>query len=130
MKVRIDGDEPETPKITKGLNIMRWSESFKDYLRQCFGVRRIPLIYVVRDEETSPAALPPLATGQPHSELAGSIEEELIARASHVHALFREDNGLVYFKLEAATRGTSYAASIKPFSRARDGRGAIKALES
>ena len=69
-------------------------------------------------------------TGQPHSELAGSIEEELIARASHVHALFREDNGLVYFKLEAATRGTSYAASIKPFSRARDGRGAIKALES
>ena len=63
MKVRIDGDEPETPKITKGLNIMRWSESFKDYLRQCFGVRRIPLIYVVRDEETAPAALPPLATG-------------------------------------------------------------------
>ena len=130
MKVRIDGDEPETPKITKGLNIMRWSESFKDYLRQCFGVRTIPLIYVVRDDETVPATIPPLATGQPHSELAGSIEEELIARASHAHALFREDNGLVYFKLEAATRGTSYAASIKPFSRARDGIGAIKALES
>jgi hypothetical protein len=27
MKVKIDGDEPETPKIVKGVNIMRWSKS-------------------------------------------------------------------------------------------------------
>jgi hypothetical protein len=128
IKVRIDGDEPETPKIEKGLNIMRWSESFKDVLRQCFGVRRIPLIYVTRDDEAVPAAVPPLAPGQPHSVEAGSVEEELIARASHTHALFREDNALVYFKLEAATRGTAYAASIKPFQRARNGRGALEAL--
>ena len=128
MNVRIDGDEPETPKIIKGLNIMRWSESFKDYLRQCFGVRSIPLIYVTRDEVAVPAVVPPLAAGQPHSTVAGSVEEELIARASHTHALFREDNGLVYFKLEVATRGTSYAASIKPFQRARNGRGALEAL--
>jgi hypothetical protein len=128
MKVRIDGDEPETPKIAKGLNIMHWSESFKDVLRQCFGVRSIPLIYVTRDNEAVPAAIPPLAAGQPHSVEAGSVEEELIARASHNHPLFREDNGLVYFKLEAATRGTAYAASIKPFQRDRNGRGALEAL--
>ncbi len=67
MKVRIDGDEPETPKIEKGLNIMRWSESFKDVLCQCFGVRSIPLIYVTRDDEAVPAVVPPLAPGQPHS---------------------------------------------------------------
>jgi hypothetical protein len=115
MKVRIDGDEPETPKIAKGLNIMRWSESFKDVLRQCFGVRSIPLIYVTRDDVAVPVAVPPLAAGQPHSVEAGSVEEELIARASHNHPLFREDNGLVYFKLEAATRG-------------RNGRGALEAL--
>ena len=130
MKVRIDGDEPETPKITKGLNIMRWSESFKDVLRQCFGVRRIPLIYVARDMVAVPAVVPVLAAGQPHSVEAGSVEEELIARASHTHPLFREDNSLVYFKLEAATRGTSYAASIKPFQRFRNGRGALEALLS
>ena len=59
---------------------------------------------------------------------AGSVEKELIARASHNHPLFREDNGLVYFKLEAATRGTAYAASIKPFQCARNGRGALEAL--
>jgi hypothetical protein len=128
MKVRIDGDEPDTPKIAKGLNIMRWSESFKDVLRQCFGVRSIPLIYVTRENEAVPVAISPLAAGQPHSVEAGSVEEELIARASHNHPLFREDNGLVYFKLEAATRGTSYAASIKPFQRARNGRGALEAL--
>jgi hypothetical protein len=113
MKVRIDGDESETAKIEKGLNIMRWSESFKDMLCQCFGIRSIPLIYATRDDEAVPAAVPSLAAGQPHSVVAGSVEEELIARASHNHPLFREDNGLVYFKLEAATRGTAYAASIK-----------------
>jgi hypothetical protein len=128
MKVRIDGDEPDTPKTAKGLNIMRWSESFKDVLRQCFGVRSIPLIYVTRENEVVPVAISQLAAGQPHSVEAGSVEEELIAWASHNHPLFREDNGLVYFKLEAATRGTLYAASIKPFQRARNGRGALEAL--
>ena len=37
---------------------------------------------------------------------------------------------MVYYHLEKATRGTSYAASIKPFTRAKDGRGAWKALPS
>ena len=27
-------DEPETPKITKGLNVMKWSESFRDHLHR------------------------------------------------------------------------------------------------
>ena len=58
------------------------------------------------------------------------MEGELIARASHTHALFRDDNSVVYFHLEEATRGTSYAASIKPFQKVKDGRGAWKALTS
>ena len=51
-------------------------------------------------------------------------------RAAHTHALFRDDNSVVYYHLEEATRGTSYAASIKPFQRGKDGRGAWKALTS
>ena len=51
------------------------------------------------------------------------MESELIARAAHTHALFRDDNSVVYYHLEEATRGTSYAASIKPFQRGKDGRG-------
>ena len=58
------------------------------------------------------------------------MEGELVARASHTHALFRDDNSVVYYHLEEATRGTSYAASIKPFHRGKDGRGAWKAVTS
>ena len=56
------------------------------------------------------------------------MEGELVARAAHTHALSRDDNSVVYYHLE--TRGTSYAASIKPFQRGKDGRGAWKALTS
>jgi hypothetical protein len=55
---------------------------------------------------------------------------ELIARASHGHPLFREDNSAMYYKIEEATRGTPYAASIKPFQRTKNGRGAWFALSS
>ena len=56
------------------------------------------------------------------------MEGELVARAAHTHALYRDDNSVVYYHLEEATRGTSYAASIKPFQRGKYGRGAWKAL--
>ena len=56
------------------------------------------------------------------------MEAELIARAAHTHALFRDDNSVGYYHLEEPTRGTSYASSIKPFQRGKDGRGAWKAL--
>ena len=90
----------------------------------------IPLAYVIRTDPQVPGIAPTLSPNQPHSTEHGSVEEELIARASHTHALFRDDNSVVYYHLEKATRGTSYAASIKPFTRAKDGRGAWKALTS
>jgi hypothetical protein len=68
--------------------------------------------------------------GQPHSDEHGSVEAELIARASHNNALYRDDNASVYYLLEEATRTTPYAASIKPFQRAKDGRAAWFALRS
>ena len=58
------------------------------------------------------------------------MEGELVARAAHAHALFRDDNSVAYHHLEEASRGTSYAASIKPFQRGKDERGAWKALPS
>jgi hypothetical protein len=66
--------------------------------------------------------------GQPHSLEHGSVEAELVARAQHNHALYRDDNANVYYRLEEATRTTAYAASIKPFQRTKDGRGAFQAL--
>ena len=72
-------------------------------------------MYIIHDEPNPPAAAPPLAAGQPHSIEHGSVEAELIAQASHTHALFRDDNSDQYYLLEEATQGTQYATSIKPF---------------
>ena len=89
----------------------------------------IPLAYVIRIDPQVPGPAPTLAPNQPHSTEHGSVEGELIARASHTHALFRDDNSVVYYHLEEATKGTSYAASIKSFQKVKDGRGAWKALK-
>jgi predicted RNA-binding protein YlxR (DUF448 family) len=91
----------------------------------------ISLAYVTREEEDVAAAAPPLAANRPHSSTVhGSVEGELIARASHDHPLFRDDNSQVYYTIEEATRTTSYAASIKPYQRAKNGRGAWLALKA
>ena len=87
----------------------------------------IPLAYVTRKDDDVPALVPPLMAGQPHSEVHGSIEGEMIVRASHTHAMFRDDNAAAN-ALEEATCSTSYAASIKPFQRMKNGRGALQAL--
>ena len=123
------GDEPEVPKITKALPIIKWTEAFRDYLHRVIGVRMIPLAYVIRPEATVPA-IGAQAAGTPHSVQHEAVEMELIARASHGHPLFRGDNSAVYYKLEEATRATSYAASIKPFQRTKNGRDAWLALSN
>ena len=121
-------DNPDTPKITRSLPIINWTEAFFDFLHRVIGERTIPLAYVVRTEAEVPVAVPALANGQPYGEEYGSVEAELIARASHNHPLFREDNASVYFLLEEATRSTGYAASIKPFQREKNGRAAWLAI--
>ena len=127
---RKDGGDPDVPTITKALPIIKWTEVFQDFLHRVIGARMIPLAYVVRIDPHVPGPAPTLAPNQPHSTEHGSVEGELIARASHTHARFRDDNSVVYYHLEEATRGTSYAASIKPFQKAKDGKGAWKALTS
>ena len=128
LKERKDEDDPDVPKITKALPIIKWTEAFQDFLNRVIGARMIPLAYVIQIDPQVPGNAPPFAANQPHSPEHGSVEAELIARAAHTHALFRDDNSVVYYHLEEATRGTSYAASIKPFQRGKDGRGAWKAL--
>ena len=115
LKEKKGDDSPETHKISKALPVIKWTEAFKDFLNRKIGNRNIPLVYIIHEVPNPPAAAPPLAPGQPHSLEYGSVEAELIARASHAHALFRNDNSDLYFLLEEATRGTQYAASIKPY---------------
>ena len=110
------------------LPIIKLTEAFQDRLHRVIGVRMIPLAYVTRKDEGIPAVSPPLQAGQPHSEAHGSIEGEMIVQASHTHAMIQDDNVAVYYALEEATRSTSYAASIKPFQRTKNGCGTLQDL--
>ena len=77
-----------------------------------------------------PAPAPVLAINQPFSTVHGSVIGELCACASHTHASFSDDNEDVYHLIEEATHGTQYSASIRPFTRTKNGRGAMLALTS
>ena len=128
LKGHKEDDEPDVPKISKSLPSIKWTEAFQHFLHPVIVVRMIPLAYVTRAVVDVPVIVPVLENNQPHSEEHGSAENKLIAQASHDHKLFREDNANVYYHLEEATRGTSYVASIKPFQRSKNGRGAWGAL--
>ena len=88
------------------------------------------MAYAIGPDATVPT-IGPQATGRtPQFAEHEEIETELIFRASHGHPLFREDNLAVYYKLEEATRATSYAASIKPYQRTKNGRDAWLVVSS
>ena len=99
LKSKLDKDVPDTPKITRGLNVIKWSESFIDYFHRCIVVYKVTLTYFIRTDDDVPEICPPIAVGQPQSVDAGSIEMELIMRASHNHPNYRVENEKVYFKL-------------------------------
>lgn len=127
--LRAKDDDSELPKITKTVGIVKWIEAYESYALHKIGVRNAPLSYVIREDATVPAAAPAIATGQPHSIDHGSVRGEMIARLSHTHALFRDDNASVFDDIEEATRGTKYASSISPFKRTKNGRAAFLALK-
>lgn len=70
-----------------------------DYLYRYIGVRNTALAYVI---QTNPIVLviTALQLRSPHSEEHGSVKAELIAPASRAHPLDREDNQIVYYKIE------------------------------
>lgn len=130
LQERSKEDPPDVPKISKALPVLKWAEAFDDHLTRCIGKRNIPLAYVTREEAIVAGQPPALANNLPHSDVYGSVETELIALATHAHPLYRDDNAEVYYALEEATRGTQYAASLKPFQRGKDGRAALFAIKN
>ena len=123
-------DKPEVPVLHKNSTPLKWIESFKDCLFRTYGIRKTPLLYVVReDDEVPDEGDDPLTAGKAYGE-SGSVLDELIKRLDHDDPLFKSDNAAVYGMLEKATRGTVYASTIKPFSRTKDGRSAWLAMVS
>lgn len=88
----------------------------------------MPLAYAVRDDAVLGNPLPALAADSPHSEANGSIEDEMVARVSQADPLYRDDNTKVHNYLEEAARSASYAASIKPCQRGKNGKDAWLSL--
>lgn len=133
------GSKPDVPCITKSNPPLRWTDTFMDYCLNTFGVRKTPLAYVIRDKvevqlEVRPAGdttsiVDPLIQGCSYGH-GGSVLNDLIARLSHNHPLFKTDNAKVYSALEEATRSTAYSSTVKAFSRRRDGRSAWQAIVS
>lgn len=123
-----DDDSPEAPKMSKTVGMVKWLEAYEGYAKQRIGVRNAPLAYVLRENVAVPATAPALQAGQPHSDEHGSVREEMIARLSHTHGLYNDDNALVWDDIEAATRGTKFAPTIAPFKKSKNGRAAYLAL--
>ena len=82
LKERKDEDDPDVPKITKALPIIKWTEAFQDFLNRDIGARMIPLAYEIQIDPQVPGNAPPLAANQPHSTEHGSVEAE---RPTHRH---------------------------------------------
>ena len=96
-------DVPKLPTLSK-INIpLKWCESFKHYLYATFGVRKIPLTYVIRESvnETPENGSDPNAGYDPLQDNklygnSGSVLGDLIACASHSHPLYKTDNATVF----------------------------------
>ena len=104
---------------------MHWTEIFLHFLSMIVGAINVPFACVVLATDIVDDSAPfELMEGTCYAEDAGSLEEELIKRASRVHPLFKEDNVSVYYMLEEATKQMVYSNSTKPFQGKKDGKNA------
>jgi hypothetical protein len=122
-------DVGQAPKLTKDWVIHKWLESFQQHLSDKIGVRNGPLTYLTRPEVAPPVLLARVP-GEPYSSNFISIEEELRFCLPHAHNLYRPDNSALFQMVERATTGHDVGATIAPFRRTQNGRGAILAIIS
>ena len=58
LEERKDEDDPDVPKITKALPIIKWTEAFQDFLNRVIGAMMIPLAYVIQIDPQVPGNAP------------------------------------------------------------------------
>eukprot|EP00957_Ditylum_brightwellii_P190368 14491488-Ditylum_brightwellii.AAC.1 len=117
LKDRKQQMQPVVLKITGELPIMQWVDVFDDFLNWKIGVRTISLSYATRATALISMPVSVHRDDLPHGEELDSIEEELVAQASHTHPLYHEDNTTVYYCLEETVQGSQYASSLKLFQQ-------------
>ena len=122
--------KPDITKLSNNSTVAKWDDSIMVYASQVYGARKSTLEYLIRAKIAVSMPHPGLATGQPHSDEAVSIQGEQALRLSHTHPLYRDDKKSLFVVLEVALRGTTFDSSIKPFQRTGNGHGAYEALIS
>eukprot|EP00957_Ditylum_brightwellii_P095997 7314089-Ditylum_brightwellii.AAC.2 len=90
-KVQKQQTQPKVLKITRELLIMQWTDVFNDFLHRKVGVRTIPFSYMTRAILLATRPSSDHKDDLPHLEEFDSIEEELVAQASHTYPLYCED---------------------------------------
>ena len=120
-------DDLPVPSLKQMKVFTKWWEAMVLYFSNKFGVRNIPLSWIIREDALPPNPLPALAPGKPHTP-GNSIVDDAVLMYSHDNPLFDMDNTTVFSTVEQATRGTQQAATVKPHGRKMDGRAAVTAL--
>lgn len=121
-------DVPQVPALTKPNPPLRWCESFKNVCYNTSGVRKIPLLYIIREnvEVTPEAGTNTTVTydlckiNKSHGS-SDSVLEDLILCTSHSHPLFKQDNVTVFTMIEEAAQGSQFATTIQPFKNKKNG---------
>eukprot|EP00957_Ditylum_brightwellii_P070363 5345837-Ditylum_brightwellii.AAC.1 len=71
---------------------MRWVDVFGDFLSRKIRVRTTPLSYITRKTALASRPVSVNRENLPQGEEFESIQEELVAQASHTHPIYCEDN--------------------------------------
>jgi hypothetical protein len=116
------------PRLTKDKPVYKWLEQMSQHLGRVIGVRNTPFTYLIRPDVQPPANLGARAVDQPYTEEYESIEREMTLCVTHNHTLGRSDNSALFQILETAIQGHDVSATIAPFKRTQDGRGAYNAI--
>ena len=119
------------PKLLKDLQVHKWVEQFLQDSEEVYGARNAPLTYLMRDDANTPAntANAPREVDQPYADAFASIQEEMKSCLSHDHNLTKADNATLFHRIDVAVAGHDVCATIAPYRRTQDGRGAWKAIK-
>ena len=118
----------DPPRLSKDKIVHKWLEQFNQHLADKIGARNAPLTYLTRPEALPPAILAARAVDQPFSTDYESIEQELKFCVKHDHTLGKSDNNTLYQLIDRAVAGHDVSATVAPFRRKQDGRGAYLAI--
>ena len=116
-------DSSVVPKYDpKTMSLLLHHDLMVEFFAKKVGTRGYALAYVLRSDAVPNPNPSPLLPNRPYSEEHGSVSNESIARVSHDHPLFSDDNAEVQEYLEEAYVGTYMHPTLKSFSRRKDGR--------